>query len=282
MSVVNVVAMPLLPAKELRGSKVRCDLSYAKYSRATWEWWCKRNRAEFVPLERSFGPDPFPNSPPTVTRWAMPELLVKEYGPQSRIALVDADTMIRWDAPNFFDLAGTNFAAVLGANPYWIDRSVRAYQSMFPELLLPWWEYLNSGIVVLGRPQLPTLRLFLDVLTEFSTEFSRISHSGDYGTDQTPLNFVLRKEREPITLLPRPYNFLNCFPVTPELRSIEKAIDPDWTLFSQKAFSPANVFQFISLGYIWHFTSLTAAREVVMRETWNKICQNYPSSTVNL
>jgi hypothetical protein len=59
------------------------------------------------------------------------------------------------------------------------------------------------------------------------------------------------------------------------LSAIEKSKTSDWTLFNARAFDRSGAFDFIHLGYVWHFTNVTTSRYIVMRETWRRICHNY-------
>src|SRR6266702_4732699 len=140
----KVVAMPLIPARIRRAGQIRSDLSYARYSQATWKWWCAQRGIEFVVIDQPLGGAEYADMPPTIKRWFAPELLIRQGGKDTRIAVVDADTMIRWDAPDFFEET-RGFAAVRGNSASWITQSIAAYQHLFPDISLNWWEYFNAG-----------------------------------------------------------------------------------------------------------------------------------------
>ena len=149
----KVVVMALIPGGIRRAPPTRSDLGYAKYSRATWEWWCERHSADFIVIEAPPGDIAYAQMPPTLQRWALVDQLIEERGENAQVALVDADTMIRWDTPDIFEQA-RGFSAVADASaPSWIVRSTRAFQHLFPDTSLVWWEYFNSGIIVLGAAQ---------------------------------------------------------------------------------------------------------------------------------
>ena len=133
------------------------------------------------------------------------------------------------------------FTAVRGLDPGWMLRSARAFQHLFSDVSLPWWEYFNAGVVVLGGKQCRPLRAFLEYTAMHWPELEAVMLSGNFGTDQTPLNFMLRREKEPVHFLPRPFNLLNCFPMDSELDSIEHSPSPDFAQFAEKAFRQAMV-----------------------------------------
>src|SRR5882724_8254671 len=98
----KIVAMSLIPGASIRGTPARSDLGYSIYSRATWEWWCGQHSVEFVPLDQPLGGEMYMGLPPTIQRWLAPEILSQQFGGTAQVAMVDADTMIRWDTPDFF------------------------------------------------------------------------------------------------------------------------------------------------------------------------------------
>jgi hypothetical protein len=263
-------------------------LSYARYSRATWEWWCQRHGADFVAIDRPPQDSAYAGMPPTMQRWAALDRLIEERGEDAQAALVDADTMIRWDTPDIFALAkGFSAVADQGA-PRWILRSAKAFQPLFPETSLPWWEYFNSGFIVLGAAQRPFIRAFLDFSVKNWPRLDAAMTSGDVGTEQTPLNFMVKREKEPVFFLPRPFNFVNCFPLPAELAQLEQialtqaehSVRPAPALFAAKAFGRPIAFEFVELAYVWHFTNVVTFRSLVMGETWRRVQGNYPGAVV--
>jgi len=267
--------MPCIPAAVERAGMARGDLSYASCAQATWKWWCDRNGVEFVLLQETLGGTAFHTLPATVQRWLAPEILLKGRGAKAQIALVDADTMIRWDTPDPFLIAGPQFSAVRDFFPSWVHRSITAFQQIFPGVALPWWEYFNCGFVLLNSAQAGIAREFAVFCADNWGRLSAVNGTGEFGTDQTPFNFFLRSRNQQICFLPAPYNLLHCFPMDHVLLKIERSSDPDWAAFTQLAFTRPKAFEFIELGYIWHFTNVYASRRLVMEETWRRVGQNY-------
>lgn len=270
--------MPLIPAAMECGSTLRTNLSYAVYGRATWEWWCKRHGVEFVVLDKPIGDGVFADMSPSFRRWLALERLLDEYGPGARVAFVDADTMIRWDTPDFFALAGDAFAAVRDLNPRWVLHDIKAYQPLFPQVQLPWWDYFNCGIVVLGDAQLPVVMSFLDFIERRWPELDAVQKSDKVGADQTPLNLFVRGAGEHVEFLPAPFNLLGC-PASGKLVEMERNGHPDEDFVAVLRDNP-DIFSFLEYGYVWHFTSLVTARRVVMSETWRLVAHNYPGAAL--
>ena len=74
--------------------------------------------------------------PPTFQRWLAPEAIIGERGEDTVVAIVDADTMVRWDTPDFLEGA-RGFSAVKAVSTIWIANSIRAFQPLFPDVSLP-------------------------------------------------------------------------------------------------------------------------------------------------
>jgi hypothetical protein len=255
-------------------------LSYAKYSRATWDWWCERHGADFVVIDKTPTDAAYARMPPTVQRWAVLDQLIAERGEDAQAALIDADTMIRWDTPDIFELARGFSAVADGGSPGWVVNSTKAFQHLFPGTTLHWWEYFNSGFIVLGAAQRPFIRAFLDHSVKAWRELEAVMTAGNVGTEQTPLNFMVRRENEPVHFLPRPFNFVNCFPLPGDLAKAGDGAIPDPALFAAKAFGRPRAFEFVELAYIWHFTNVVNFRSPVMGETWRRVQSHYPGAVV--
>ena len=311
----KIVAMPAIPGGIRRGVSIRADLGYAKYAQATWRWWCKQNEIEFVLIEEPLGGHGFAHMPPTFQRWHILDRIIGEYGTDIRLAVVDADTMVRWDTPDFIGgtrgfsavairhpdwmsacqpfLSGVpkkiighgeesmdSAAPIAARNPGWISRSLSAFQHLFPGVSLKSFGYFNAGIVVLGSDQRRIMEKFLRYSAAQWPQLESVIKSGDFGTDQTPLNFMLRQENEPIFFLPGSFNLLHCFPMDAELAQIDASPEPDPVRFARKALVSPLVFQFIRFAYVWHFTNVIGLRTIAMGETWRRIRQYYPGVEV--
>src|ERR1700761_5928890 len=120
----KVVAMARIPWAWRSNGRRSSDLRYTQFSELTWRWWCKNNGIEFVTIDRPLGSEELQRVPPTFQRWSALKQLLTQYGRDAQIAMIDADTMIRWDTPDFFDLAGGEFAAVPDWYATWAYASI--------------------------------------------------------------------------------------------------------------------------------------------------------------
>lgn len=131
---------------------------------------------------------------------------------------------------------------------------------------------------MLGFDQCRVIEKFLHFSAAHWPQLHAVMESGDFGTDQTPLNFILRRENEPIFFLPGSFNVLHCFPMDTELARMDSSANPDPEQFASKAFASPLVLQFIRFAFIWHYTNVIGLRTVAMRETWLRIRQYYPGA----
>jgi hypothetical protein len=250
----RIVVMPLIRTKYQRGGGARANLSYGPYGRATWQWWCNRNAVDFQVLDE---PVPgYASDPPTVQRWAHAAALLEAGAPATEVAVVDADTMIRWDAPNIFDVCDTKTGmgvVIDDTLPYWNHRSIVAHRFLFPDVELPWWRYFNAGVVVLGARHRALLRAFLDFHRENRAALQKLHAGRDFGTDQTPLNYLVRKLGVELQVLPAPFNMLRCLEVPDRvIASIPSITTPQSLACALDRFAP-QAFAFMDLGHVWHF-----------------------------
>jgi hypothetical protein len=270
----KIVAMTCMPGCIERGSQIRTGTDYSRYGQVTWKWWCKQHGFEFVVLDQPLGGQPFEKTPPSIQRWFAPAMLMRTYGEDAKIVMVDADTMIRWDAPDFFDLGGPHLAVGHANSIPWISSTIAAYQSLFTDVQVLPFEYFNSGVVVMGKQQLPFLKDFTEFAKVHWLDLRAVQMSGNYGSDQTPLNFIARRNRLPIHFLPPMFNLLNCGSFARALMGPEKQMGREEFLRILR--SNPYIFDFINHGYVWHFSALYRYRSLLMAHTWSQVCERYP------
>lgn len=242
--------MLAIPGNTRRGKRKPLPLNYVPFARATWEWWCGQNGIRFIYVHSLPIPAPNADLPVQVKRWMMAHDLLAS-GKAEQIAVVDADTMIRWDTPDFFSLCGNTLGAVPDRKVEWVSASIAGYQPLFPDVTLDPGQYFNSGLVVFSRGHAGLLREFGTFYAARLDEILRIgSREEDIGIDQTLLNFVARHRGVVVTPLPETFNMLHCIHSLPDFRDAPVS-DATWQRVRQKP-QFDRLFEYIDQGYLWH------------------------------
>ena len=227
---------------------------FFEYCFNTWDFWTKKNNALLFVLEDYF--DGVRNVVPHLQKYFAFEVLRKNKIDFDQVAIIDADTMVKWDCPNFFDISENSFRAVLDDElPKWVIASLGTYQFLFPKTTVNWWEYFNSGVMVLNKRHAPILSEFVAFVAAKEAEISDIHIKSDLGAgfDQTLFNFFIKEKGVPTYYLPKVFNFYH----------LEKK-----KFLEKKGFTEC--------AYIWHFNGIAhVERKRYMQETWELIKENY-------
>lgn len=226
-------------------SKVNCN-EYAQYSINTWEYYCNKHGIDLLVIDENVGQFDFPI-------WNK-ELIWKFGQGYDKIGLIDSDTMIRWDAPNIFDLIESD--KFYGVNDLcdlnWLFGSISDRQKFFPDINIDINKYLNAGVLFFGNKHLPLFETFLNFYLENKDQIQSIKGGGK---EQTLLNFWLQKHNVEIELLNPEWNLLSIHRKNMFTGNWQLKIDP--------------IPYFAKYSFIWHFTGFPIEDRIrLMRETW--------------
>ena len=275
----HVVVMPAIRCADYSGSVPRANLDYVRYSAATWSWWCRHNGVHFVLLQEPQEDPELQRLPPTLQRWLALDRLFEAFGEDATLAFVDADTMIRWDAPDIFHLAGASLTAVRDWHASWIHNSLKAFQPFFPDVHVDWWNYFNAGVLICNAAHRPVFHALLTFALENRSVLDPIFRSWQVGDDQTPLNFLATRHGHTMNFLDARFNMIHCVPITQELMWLEThgttPTVPEDTILDL----PLSQLDFVEMGYIWHFTNVVRTKSLVMAKTWEYISAAYPEDS---
>jgi|TARA_R110002096_G_scaffold6646_8_gene30422 lipopolysaccharide biosynthesis glycosyltransferase len=212
-----------------------------QYSINSWKHWCEKVGAELFVLDQ-----PLVDMDEMHIIWQryfLFDLLDHNEIKYDQILLVDADTIVHPECPDFFKETDHEYCLVHDDGSYdWILRGMEHYEKrIFTGEWFPFWEYGNSGFQIVNIKHRP----FFDSMREFYSQHKDtiqfIQSSYGIGTDQTPLNFMLRKHDIGLKLLPYKYN-MTCMP--------KKEILGDDHLYTK-------------LGWVYHFNGLPNKNESV-------------------
>jgi hypothetical protein len=251
MSSRNVVFMVAIPTGQ--------NLSHVQYAVRTWSHWCRRNGATLFVWDKPL--EDVQLMKPTWQRYSSFQILEQHRIDCDRVAQVDADTMVRWDCPNFFDREDGGLGVVRDCTPRFQLRCLQAYQHFFPGVEVPWYDFFNAGVMLLERRHRPLCQAVLDFYRLHRQELlameepvpvgSEQNLARRWGTDQTPVNFLVRREGVALTFLPPTFNLM---------------------VFHNELFED---FAFAEMGYIWHFSGVPKLRNRAMRLAWEQYAQHY-------
>lgn len=224
-----------------------------EYSVKSWSNWSKKNGHEFVRLTEAIHDKDVMN--PNWHKFFAFDLLENENINVDKLLVVDADTIIHPDAPDFFKFCNNNVCGVHDDGDYdWILRSIENYGKFFSSTIY-WEQYINSGFFIVDSK----LKYLFDSMQELyfdnKDQLIELQKLG-VGTDQTPFNYMLHHNKIDLKILPYKYN-MSCMP--------KKEIIGDDMLFTK-------------LGYMYHFNGLPGNKEEVvpywMKKTYEYLYEN--------
>jgi len=168
------------------------DPNYGELSVNSWKNWASSNGCEVVVLDKSFS-----NIEPHWYKVYPFALLDNSDIDYNRILVVDNDTIVHPNCPNFFKLVPPDRIGVVfdDSNFDWTIRSTDAYHHhIFSEFeRFDAFEYFNSGFIILSKEHKDVYFKIIDFLSSNYNALNEVQTTYGVGRDQTPLNFLLRK-----------------------------------------------------------------------------------------
>ena len=147
----NVIFMPKIVPTDEKLSKFG-GWEWMDITRKSWEYWCKKNDVLFVPLEEPIETD----LKRFRVNWQKAILVFDELDKRKidydQICLVDGAAIIKWDAPNFFELTDHKLTAWRDMdNLRWIKNSIDGYKNFFDSFELNSTIYISSGLIIFNE-----------------------------------------------------------------------------------------------------------------------------------
>ena len=106
--------------------------AYQEWALKSWTWYAKKYDLEMFILTEPLYDTEWMR--PTWQRWYVYDLLEANDIEYNQVALIDIDTMVRWDTPNIFEVAGNNYSGVKDdISLEWVSNSIWGYQKFFPD-----------------------------------------------------------------------------------------------------------------------------------------------------
>ncbi len=180
-------------------------------STKSWSKWCEKNNFLHLTLTEPIYDLNFMNA--NWHKFFCLELLENENIEYDQVCIVDADTIVHPDCPNFFEETDNKFSVVQTEGCYeWVNRSIDSYHNhIFTDVELDVWRYFNSGFMVINKNH----KKFCDDIYKFYNENrDKLVYAQEkfkVGTDQTPINFLTKRHDIELKFLPNCYNLQDLF-----------------------------------------------------------------------
>jgi hypothetical protein len=217
-----------------------------KYGVESWRKWCHKNNAKLVVLDQAILP--YEDLRPNWHKVFIFDLLEQSNIEVNKIIIVDADTIVHPDAPNFFEMDDGKFCVVPNIGSYdWIFRSVENYKKhIFNNYDFDVTKYFNSCFMILNKNH----RYFLEKVKQFyfsnKDNLIKMQETFFTGTDQPVLNFMCQIENIDMKFLPYEFNMQDLHR--------REGLTPD--------------MPYINLGYIYHFNAIPNNKDNVQTIYW--------------
>jgi hypothetical protein len=202
----------------------------------TWKNYAKRHNIDIIIADNDLNSEFEPWGHGIWERWKDESLINREW---DRVLLVDADTMIRWDAPNIFELTYKEKFCVVrdasgeGSGRYHLNQWVKVN----PNIKTPPQDYFNCGFIIMNKENYLKISNNLSSYYEYWASFHKLGLNND----------EMRAAGKPDAVEQTPVNILSW-----ELFPDEIHYLPDtWNNMVMCKYDDAS---FINDSYVWHFT----------------------------
>jgi hypothetical protein len=233
----NVVFIPNINLGDGRSN------SY-QYSVKSWKHFCDKYDCELLVLEDLLYPIDYMKI--TWQRYYLFDILEANGIDYDQILMVDADTIVHPDCPNFFEKTDGKYCGVrVDGCSEWVLRSINSFgDKLFGGMRIHPWNYINGGFQIVNKKH----KKFFDSMKKYyytySIEIKKAINEVMAGTDQTILNFMLHKEKIDMKYLPIRYNLQDLY------RKNTIVIDKQMQHWMD------DKLYFLDVGWVYHYNSI--------------------------
>jgi hypothetical protein len=177
-----------------------------KYSINSWKKWCDKNDCELFVLEDLLLP--IEEMAICWQRYYLFDILDANGLEYDQVLMVDADTIVHPDCPNFFNMTDDKMTVVeIDGSWDWILRSMENYSKyVFDNKMFDWWKYFDCGFVLINKTHKNFFKAVTDFYNENKDNLIHLQETFHTGTDQTPVNFLTELYDIPKKYLTYEYN----------------------------------------------------------------------------
>tara|TARA_B100000963_G_C22623057_1_gene670924 strand:+ start:1975 stop:2778 length:804 start_codon:yes stop_codon:yes gene_type:complete len=209
----NIVFIPYIKRKSSFGisgvQKPRWDSGY-ECGISSWKKWCHKNNCELIIMDELMVPEE--EMLITWQRWNVLNLLEHNKVNYDQVLVVDADSIIHPNCPNFFELTNNKFTSQLTDGCFeFVNRAIKGYSQMFfnkYQCLKPY-EFFQTGFVIINKNH----KKFFDKVFNFYWE-NKNSIIESYnvietGSDIALLNCLRKEYNVELNILPREFSIMD-------------------------------------------------------------------------
>ncbi len=196
----NVVFIPNIDLGDGRNSSYH-------YSVSSWKKFCEKNDCELVVWEELICP--IEQMKITWQRYYMFDILELNEIDYDQILIVDADTIVHPDCPNFFNTTDHKYSVVRNNGSFeWTRRSMDGFSNLLFDGKVPFnvWDYFNCGFQIVNKNHKKFFEYVRDYYLDNQVKVQGAIQQVRAGTDQTLLNFLTRLQNIDLNYLPIEYN----------------------------------------------------------------------------
>lgn len=204
----NIIFIPAVISnkgeKKLRNTPLIKNIF--EYSIKSWKHFANKYDCEVVILD-----EPLMDTNITSMAWQryyVLDLLEQTGIKYNQVLIVDADTIVHPNCPNFFEMTEGKYTGVHDGVVYeWVMRSTECYSKLlFNDFKLDIWKYINGGFQIINETHKSHIDKFKNFYINNRDQVYQVESQVKLGTDQTPMNFFLQMNNIQTKILPYEFN----------------------------------------------------------------------------
>ena len=251
----NIVFIPAIDAGRGRHHAYQ-------YSINSWKNWAEKNDAEVLVWDTplyEWGDMTIPWQ-----RYHLFKILEHNDVNYDQILMVDSDTIVHPNTPNFFKITDRKYCGVLDNGCWeWTGRSLRHYKDLFNNFKLERGLYINGGFQIVNENHKEFFNEVLDFYFKNQDILVKKQKAG-LSTDQTPINYLLQIKNVDVNMsLPTSFMLTHLYRFN--------WFGHNWQIGND------NTPFFLKYGYIWFYSGFPnrGDRYNLMNKTWEVIKEQY-------
>jgi len=204
----NIIFIPAVISnkgeKKLRNTPLIKNIF--EYSIKSWKHFANKYDCEVVILD-----EPLMDTNITSMAWQryyVLDLLEQTGIKYNQVLIVDADTIVHPNCPNFYEMTEGKYTGVHDGVVYeWVMRSTECYSKLlFNDFKLDIWKYINGGFQIINETHKSHIDKFKNFYINNRDQVYQVESQVKLGTDQTPMNFFLQINNIDTKILPYEFN----------------------------------------------------------------------------